>query len=161
MKTKFLLPHKFKIFGWILFAISILLYISDIAFGDIPLLAKAKILCVYHSDDFPFVKNPPNKFFQMQEVNLEPDIIGILLITGCLLVAFSRLKVEDEYTAKIRLESLVWATFANFILLILAILTIWGRDFITVMEYNMVTILILFVIRFHYVLFQSGKIKSE
>ncbi|MCX6279994.1 MAG: hypothetical protein NT004_18165, partial [Bacteroidetes bacterium] len=97
----------------------------------------------------------------LHETDIQPDIIGILLIIGCLFVAFSRLKVEDEYIMKIRLESLVWATCVNFILLIFAIIAIWGTDFLVVMEYNMVTTLILFVIRFHYVLFLSKKIQGN
>jgi small-conductance mechanosensitive channel len=161
MRTRFLLPRKFKPFGWILLAIAILLYLWINVFGDIPLLANAKILCIYYSG-FPLEKNPATSmFFQVHQTNLAPDIIGILIIVGCLFVAFSRLKIEDEYISKIRLESLVWATCVNFILLIIAIMTIWGLDFLVVMEYNMVTILILFVLRFHYVLFQSRKIKGN
>lgn len=161
MKTRFLLPPKFKIFGWILLVIAIIIYIWVNVFGDIPLLSNAKILCFYYSSS-PLEQNPPiSKFFYIQRANLEPDIIGILIIIGCLFVAFSRLKVEDEFISKIRLESLVWATCVNFILLILAIVTIWGIDFLVVMEYNMVTILILFVLRFYYVLFQSRKTKGN
>ena len=161
MKTKFLLPPKYKIFGWILFGIALILYMWINAVGDIPFLANAKILCIYYSDA-PLWNNPaPSKFFQLHKTDIQPDIIGILLIIGCLFVAFSRLKVEDEYISKIRLESLVWSVCVNFILLIVAIITIWGTDFFIVMEYNMVTILILFVLRFHYVLFQSRKIKDN
>ena len=161
MKTKFLLPPKFKAFGWILLSIAIILYIWVNVIGDIPFLANAKILCIYYSDA-PLWKHPAcSRFFQLHQTDIQPDIIGILFIIGCLFVAFSRLKVEDEYIMKIRLESLVWATCVNFILLILAIIAIWGTDFFVVMEYNMVTILILFVLRFHYVLFKSRKIQGN
>ena len=157
MKTRFLLPPKFKTFGWILFSVAIILYLWVTMIGDIPFLANAKILCIYYSDAPLWQKPATSKFFQWHQTDIQPDIIGILFIVGCLFVAFSRLKVEDEYIMKIRLESLVWATCVNFILLILAIIAIWGIDFLVVMEYNMVTILILFVIRFQYVLFQSKK----
>ncbi|MEI6436239.1 MAG: hypothetical protein WCP32_15500 [Bacteroidota bacterium] len=161
MKTKFLLPPKFKAFGWILLSIATILYVWVNVIGDIPFLANAKILCIYYSDAPLWQKPPSSKFFQLHETDIQPDIIGILLIVGSLFVAFSRLKVEDEYIMKIRLESLVWATCVNFILLIGAIIAIWGTDFLVVMEYNMVTTLILFVIRFHYVLFLSRKIQGN
>ncbi len=161
MKTRFLLPLKFKTFGWILLGIAIMLYTWVNLIGDIPFLANAKILCIYYSDAPLWQKPAASKFFQWHQTDIQPDIIGILFIVGCLFVAFSRLKVEDEYIMKIRLESLVWATCVNFILLILAIIAIWGTDFLVVMEYNMVTILILFVIRFQYVLFQSKKTQGN
>ena len=161
MKTKFLLPPRYKVFGWILLGIASILYVWINVIGDISFLANAKILCIYYSDALLWTKPAGSKFFRMYQTDIQPDIIGILLITGCLFVAFSRLKVEDEYIMKIRLESLVWATCVNFVLLILAIIAIWGTDFLIVMEYNMVTILILFVLRFHYVLFQSRKVKDN
>ena len=157
MKTKFLLPPNYKVFGWILLAIALILYLWVNVVGDIPFLSNAKILCIYYSEANLFKNPASSKFFQWHQTDIQPDVIGILLIIGCLLVAFSRLKVEDEYIAKIRLESLVWSTCVNFILLIIAIIAIWGVDFIMVMEYNMVTILILFVLRFHWVLFLSKK----
>jgi hypothetical protein len=161
MKTKFLLPTRFKTFGWILLSIAVMLYFWVQLIGDIPFLANAKILCIYYSDA-PLWKNPASsKFFQLHQTDIQPDIIGILFIIGCLFVAFSRLKVEDEYIMKIRLESLVWATLVNFVLLIIAIIAIWGTDFLVVMEYNMITILILFVMRFHYVLYLSKKTQGN
>jgi hypothetical protein len=161
MKTKFLLPPKFKTFGWILLSIATILYVWVTVIGDIPFLANAKILCIYFSDAGLWQKPPSSKFFQLHETDIQPDIIGIFLIIGSLFVAFSRLKVEDEYIMKIRLESLVWATCVNYILLLIAIIAIWGTDFLVVMEYNMVTTLILFVIRFHYVLYLSKKIQGN
>ncbi len=161
MKTKFLLPPKFKSVGWILIGVSLILYLWANLIGDIPFLANAKILCIYYSDANLWKNTAASKFFQLRQTDIQPDIIGILLILGCLFVAFSRLKFEDEYIMKIRLESLVWATCVNFILLIIAIIAVWGTDFLVVMEYNMVTILILFVIRFYYVLFLSRKIPGN
>lgn len=161
MKTKFLLPPKFKAIGWVLLSIATILYIWVTVIGDIPFLANAKILCIYYSDAPLWTKPASGKFFQLHETDIQPDIIGIFLIVGSLFVAFSRLKVEDEYIMKIRLESLVWATCVNFILLLIAIIAIWGTDFLVVMEYNMVTTLILFVIRFHYVLYLSKKIQGN
>ncbi|MEI6901143.1 MAG: hypothetical protein WCL00_14800 [Bacteroidota bacterium] len=161
METKFLLPTKFKAIGWFLFGISILLYLWVNLIGDIPFLANARIICVYYSDAPLFKAAGASKFFQFHQTDITPDIIGILLIIGCLFVAFSRLKVEDEFIMKIRLESLVWATLVNFILLIIAIIAIWGADFFVIMEYNRVTILILFVVRFHYVLYKSRKMEGN
>lgn len=161
MKTKFLLPTKFKNIGWILLGIAILLSLWINVISDIPFLAQAKIFCIYYSG-FPLEQHPTDShFFQYHQTNLQLDIIGIFAIVGCLFVAFARLKTEDEYISKIRLESLVWATYVNFILLIIAILAIYGIDFLDVMIYNMITILVLFIIRFHFILYRLRKIKEN
>ncbi|MBT8321463.1 MAG: hypothetical protein KJO90_07325, partial [Eudoraea sp.] len=80
--------------------------------------------------------------------NILNEILAILVILSGLLVAFSREKDEDELITKIRLESLVWATYWNYGILILAFLFLYDLTFYWVMVFNMFTILYLFIIRF-------------
>jgi hypothetical protein len=89
--------------------------------------------------------------------NLTDEVALTGIIAGLLLIAFSREKQEDEFINKIRLESLQWAVLVNYILLIIATWLVYETAFIDVMMYNMLTVLIFFIIRFHMVL---GRNKS-
>ena len=77
------------------------------------------------------------------------------IITGLLLIAFSREKHEDEFISRIRLESLQWAVLINYLLLIVSAFLVYGFSFMDVMMYNMLTVLIIFIVRFHLVLYRN------
>lgn len=77
-------------------------------------------------------------------------IEGFLLILSSLFIAFSKEKEEDEYLTKIRLESLVWATYINYGLLLVSIWIFYGFGFLDILVYNMFSLLIIFIIRFNF-----------
>ncbi|WP_341842066.1 hypothetical protein [Chitinophaga caseinilytica] len=83
------------------------------------------------------------------------EFISIGIFVGLLLVSFSREKDEDEYISKIRLESLQLAVLVNYVLLILATVFIYDMAYFNVMIYNMFTILLIFIIRFHFLLYRQ------
>ncbi|WP_457619064.1 hypothetical protein [Lutibacter sp.] len=93
--------------------------------------------------------------------NVSDEIASILLIIGGILVSFSKTRDEDEYILKIRMESLIWATYVNYIILIFAVLFVFDYTFFNVMIWNMFTVLLFFMIRFHYVLYKSKKIIED
>ena len=64
---------------------------------------------------------------------------------------------EDEFIEKLRMTSLLWAVFVNYILLLVSFLFIYGTAFLNVMIYNMFTVLIIFIARFNYILYQNRK----
>lgn len=152
MKTRFLFPHRFKLMGWILFVPAFVAGLCVVILqNNFPISIKCKIFEITGG----LLGN--GGYFKFGEENIFPDTIAILLIAGGLFIGFSKVKDEDEYIARIRLESLVWATYVNYGLLILTFLFIYGEPFLTVMEINMFTILIFFLIRFHYFLWKSRK----
>jgi hypothetical protein len=93
--------------------------------------------------------------------NVLNEILGILIIIGALLVAFSKEKTEDEYIAKTRLESLVWATYFNYGILLIAILFVYDLAFFWVMVFNMFTLLLFFIVRFNYMIFKLNKTETN
>ncbi len=136
MKPKYLLPHIYKKIGWVI-TIPFLLYaIYSYILGNIFSLP-------YEADsvesDFPLLGT----------------IILIGLLGGLLLVSFSKERTEDEYIGRLRMESLQLAVIINYILLILAALSLFGLDFLSVMVYNMFTILLIFIIRFNFLLYRN------
>ncbi|MGI6323619.1 MAG: hypothetical protein ACOXZO_09935 [Bacteroidales bacterium] len=150
MKTNYLFPNRFKKIGWLLFipgiilGIVYLIYQSDISLFDIKVFAIAEKVIFNDAD-----------FFTISENNVLDEISSILLIIGALLIAFSKEKTEDEFISKIRLESLVWATYINYAILILAIIFVYDMTFFWVLVFNMFTLLVFFLIRFNWALYKS------
>ena len=70
-------------------------------------------------------------------------IIGTCI--GAILATCSRENVEDEMTGQIRLNSLLIALYINYAILIVCSLVIYDLDFLSVMLYNMFTILLIFM----------------
>jgi hypothetical protein len=55
------------------------------------------------------------------------------------------------------MESIIWATYVNYGVLLLAVIFVFDIAFFNVMIVNMFTILIFFILRFHYVLYVTKK----
>ena len=98
-----------------------------------------------------------NHLFDFIEDNLLNEILGALMIISSLLVAFSKEADEDEFIANIRLESLVWATYVNYGVLLIALFLIYGYSFFLLMIFNMFTILLFFILRFNWILWKTKK----
>ena len=147
-----LLPNKFKIPGWIMLVIATAgwIYLS-IANEDIEWLS-AKMPAIYNSDLFG-----KSKVFTMAYNNITDELFGVMFIIGAFFVGFSREKKEDEFIANLRLTSLLWSVYVSYFLLVIAMLFVYGEVFLSVMIYNMFTVLIIFIIRFNYILYRSSK----
>lgn len=98
-----------------------------------------------------------NQALEWSKNNIADELTSLLLIIGGILVSFSKTKDEDEYIATMRMESLIWATYVNYAVLVFAILFVFDMSFLSIMIYNMFTILFIFMIRFHYLLFKVKK----
>lgn len=157
MKTKFLFPNHLKQVGWIILIpsaiLGVLLTFDVLGFE---FLNEAKMFAIY--SDGLFVDST---VFGVVKNNLSDEILGILCIAGAILVAFSKEKHEDEFIAKIRMESLVWATYINYAILVFCMLFFYGSGFYYVMIFNMFTILLFFIVRFHYQLYRSKNSMSN
>jgi hypothetical protein len=152
MINKFLLPNKFKIIGWILFIPATVLGIILTITGFQIDWLNAKVFAIFSDGAI----GKAHKFGFM-ETNVTNTAVGVLFIIGAMLVGFSKEKKEDEFIANLRLSSLLWAVAVNYILLFLAFFFVYGTPFLTVMVYNMFTVLILFIARFNYILYRNSK----
>lgn len=152
MTLKLLLPNKYKMIGWIILFPSFILGLCLVISGYEPSWLNAKVLSIFPDQIFG-----SKNYFSIISVNLTNTIVGILFIVGCLLVGFSKEKNEDEFIAKIRLSSLLWAVFVNYLLLLIAFIFIYDLAFLSVMMYNMFTVLLIFILRFNYILYKSSK----
>ncbi|RPH31255.1 MAG: hypothetical protein EHM93_14385 [Bacteroidales bacterium] len=157
MKTKLLLPNQFKKIGWCLLIPGLIFGLLTLFFElDFEFL-KVHVFSIYSSGS---IFGHPT-FFEILKNNITDELIAILIIIGAIFVALSKEKNEDEFILKNRLDSLVWAVYINYAILLFCIIFFYDMDFLTVMMINMFTILIFFIIRFYYVLYKSKKDMSH
>ncbi|MFZ2288030.1 MAG: hypothetical protein WAV93_13720 [Bacteroidales bacterium] len=156
MKTKLLLPNKFKTPGWIML-IPTTLFGLYIIFSDFEFDFLDARVFTFYSDEI--LGDSVTMGFIRK--NLTYTLTGIIFIISAFFVAFSREKTEDEFIARIRLESLLWATYINYCILLLCFLFFYDFGFFYVMIINMFTILVIFIIRFQYLLHRAKKSLSH
>ena len=156
MSIKLLLPNKYKLVGWCLLipATMLGLFLSFTDFEYFPI--KTKVFAIFNKGILE-----KSQSFSFIQTNITSTIVGVLFIVGAMFVGFSKEKTEDEFIAKLRLSSLLWAVWVNYILLFLSFLFVYGTPFLTVMMYNMFTVLIIFIIRFNYILYKNSKAVSD
>ena len=126
MNTKFLFPNKFKKIGWLLLVPSIIL----------------GLLSLHMEYEF--------EFFEVGDENFTNEFAGIAVLVSLLFIGFSKMRIEDEYTMKVRLDSLLWSIYVNYAMVLIAFLVVYGGDFFTVVVYNIYTPMIIYIARFHY-----------
>lgn len=162
MKNQFLFPSKFKkpALFFLILSLSMGMYMTFV--NDTPGFLRVKVYDVetgltgfgyfryfMEVDEYTTVEQDQLPSKNKYE-DLGNTLVGSILILSLLIFAFSREKNEDEYIQKIRLDSLVWATYINYGLLFIAFFIFWSFSFLSVMIYNMFTHLLIFVIRFNY-----------
>ena len=152
MRTNYLLPNRFKKIGWLFFIPSAILGLFTLIYDWTPAILDVKVFGLF-IDEIVGTK----KYFGFITNNILNELLGILVIISGLMVAFSKEKIEDEFISKIRLQSLVWATYWNYGILILAFLFVYDLSFLWVMIINMYTIIIFFIIKFNWSLVNLNK----
>lgn len=148
MKQIKLFPHSFQRIGYVLLVPFLALGIAHMFFEFNPSWL-----------DFKMTLKGPLEFSASQ--NFTDELASVGLIISLIFIAFSKESIEDEAIQFFRLEALQWAVYANYLVLIISILAVYGTTFFQVMTYNMFTVLIIFILRFRYVLFQYNKVGYE
>lgn len=148
--NQLLLPNQFKITGWFILITSIILGVAYFTLTYTPAWLTVHVFSVFNDE-------APNGFSGIIENDVTDEIISCLLILGAILVGFSKEKQEDEGIAMLRLNSLMWAVLVNYIILFLAIIFVYDIPFLKVLTYNMFTVLLIFIGRFHFMLYRKFK----
>ena len=152
MKLNYLFPNKYKKIGWLIFIPSAIIGLTTLIFELEPNSLDFNIPAIFINKLFG-----DKHFIGIVNNNILNEILGVLIILSSLLVAFSKEESEDEYISKIRLESLVWAVYFNYAVLLISFVLIFDLAFLWVMIFNMFTILLFFIIRFNW---QISKLKK-
>jgi hypothetical protein len=142
-KTSYLLPYKSRYIGIIL----ILIHIPIKLFWD------AHYPGGYDHDvtepgsgDMLF--SPPHLFF-----------IGttLMVLVGLFLVAFSKEKIEDEQIVQLRLDSLRWAIYLNYAILLFGLIFTHSSEAKHILMLNSWLPLLFFILRFQWVLYRLNR----
>lgn len=144
MKTKWLFPHSFRLLGGLIFIPSLVLGLATL-YAEF----EWKFLTV------SFIQT--NFLGQRVNQNLTNEVAGLGIIIGLMMIAFSREKVEDEMIGQLRLEALQWSVYVNYLILAVAMLTVFDEDFFSVMIYNMFTVLLVFIARFRWLIHRNNQ----
>ena len=145
MKLNYLFPNKYKKIGWLLLIPSAIIGLITLILEFEPNFLDFNVPALFIDELFG-----EKHFIGIVSDNVLNEILAVLIIVSSLLVAFSKEKSEDEYISKIRLESLVWAVYLNYAILLISFLFIFDLSFLWVMVFNMFTILLFFIIRFNW-----------
>ena len=89
------------------------------------------------------------------------ELVVIGLAVSLLLASFSREKDEDECIAHLRMQAWTMAVVSNYLILIVVTLCIYGMSYLNFMAVNMFTVLILFLVVFHWKLSRFRKENHE
>lgn len=146
MKNSYLFPAYFKKIGWYMFPFLLLfsiyvLYIKDGAGWNVSLQSLVT----------------DSQWFRCEVQDISDEIAFTGMAVSLLFIAFAKRKDEDEYISRIRLESLIWAVIVNYLILTVATWLVYGFAYVSVMMYNMFTVLILFIIKFELTLYKLKK----
>ncbi len=155
MKTNYLFDYKYKKLGWIVLIPSFLLgiLVSSNSMWKVP------VLSLFHEREMGSkIKDGFARIIE-NEINDEIAMIGVII--GVVLIALSKEKIEDEFMAQTRLNSLLWALYVHYGLLVFSIIFIYGGLFMSVLFYAPFVFLIFFLIKFRYTLYKNKKQVSD
>ena len=138
-KTKYLFPYNSRFVGIVLILVHIpikLLWDAHYPGG------YAHNTTSKGSDSALF--SPPHLFF-----------IGttLMVLIGLFLIAFSKEKIEDEQIIQLRLDSLRWAIYLNYAILLFSLVFTQGSDSKHILILNIWLPLLFFILRFQWVLY--------
>lgn len=138
MKSKFLFPYWCRFLGWGLVILHVPLSMLGRAHGMINIMdPQPRNQGIFAGEHLFFISTT------------------LLMATGLFLVAFAKEKIEDEQIWQLRLDSLRWAIFINYLALIISLIFI--EDVPHMVELNLWVPLIFFIIRFRWVIWRLNQ----
>lgn len=143
MKTNtYLLPHRFKKIGSILF---------------IPFAVLGIYWLLFEGISFHGIPGLPEPVRDWLGKDCADEFIVVGLTVSMLMVGFSREKIEDEFITKLRGDSLIWALLVSYLILIVATLVFYDETYLTFVFINMFLILLLYILKFNLAVRQFKK----
>lgn len=158
MKTRqLLLSHSFKRLGWWVFIPSLILGLYFMIASELPFNPTIRTFGLF-GNELLSKSQPPLRF---GEIELLPNLIILSLVIGGLLIMFSKQKKEDEFINHIRLVSMQFSVFINYSLLFFCSVFIHGIPFLHVMIYNLFTVMLIYILRFHFLIYKNSQNSNE
>lgn len=139
MKSRFLFPYWFKYLGFalVLFHVPIVLFKKQLGFDQ-------------GNNTSDEILNSHHVFFMTTT---------LLVAVGLFFAAFAKEKIEDEQISQLRLDSLQWAIYVNYVLLVASL--ILSSDTEHILFLNLLVPLVFFIIRFRWKIFQNNRLIKD
>lgn len=147
MKKNYLFPTTFRKIGWCLF---------------VPFVIMG-LICLFNANDESWLKVSAFSVIPWGIIknSLFDEISVIGLAISLLFIAFSREKDEDECIASIRSSSLIWATIAGYLLLIVCTMLIYDLSYLNFVFIDLFMILILFITKYNIELYKFRRSNND
>jgi hypothetical protein len=145
MKTRFLFPARAKYIGMLLIALGLLFSFYSNKQGS------PQIFVWHNFSNAQSLRINGDECFD-DEIELSLILIGLILISS------AKEKIEDEHIASLRLESLQWAVYFNYIIFFILIFTSFGISFLMYSLYNVLTLLVFFILRFRWKIYSLNRL---
>jgi len=138
MKNTLLLPRGFRIAGLVLLVPFLVLFFA----------------CINGNFTFAFLNTPINPAHAGDFLGGNHNLTDELAVVGCIaslyMIAFSRVRTEDEYVSFLRLRSLQIGVIANYTIFVVLTLLVYNGGYLDVLFFNIPTTLVLFIIVFYF-----------
>jgi hypothetical protein len=81
----------------------------------------------------------------------------LMVLVGLFLIAFSKERIEDEQIVQLRLDSLRWAIYLNYGILLFSLVFTHGSDSHHILLLNIWLPLLFFILRFQWILYRLNR----
>lgn len=150
MKNLLLFPYTFRPIGWVIlilsFAIGLLGTVLEWEFDCL----NWQVFAIHAGGILE-----KDVFLGWVKDNVTNEFLGLFLLFGLMLVGFSRVQHEDEYTLQMRYNALMWAAWTNCLLMVFTMVFFYGTSYWFCMLFNMYSVMTIYVLRFGYLLHKS------
>ncbi len=147
MNSKILFPNKWKLPALFIFIPCFLMVVAQILLG-------LEVQWMELEVNLPVITDNPLFGSRRYFVWVERDIADLVLLSVTIIsgviYAFAKEKQEDEMITSIRKDSLIWAFYFNYAVLIISIFVIAGFDLFMILALNILSLLAFFIIRFEW-----------
>jgi hypothetical protein len=140
MRSRFLFPLWFRYLGLALFLIHIpiVMFKKELGFSTLDKPVRDDLFDSHHL------------FFMATT---------LLMAIGLFFIAFAKERIEDEQIFQLRQDSLQWAIYVNYILLVVSL--ILSKDTEHILFLNLLVPLVFFIVRFRWKIFQNNRLINK
>lgn len=142
MKT-LLFPRWCRTVGLVLFPIFYLGFLFEVNFD---------FLSIQHLKE--------DESFAFTDFNWSNEIQLAGMLLSLFMIAFSKLKIEDEWISHLRLRSLNLSMYINYVLLLIGVFTINSIEFLMFLAYDVYALPILYIVIFNIQLYIIPRFKK-
>lgn len=151
MNKQLLLPNKYRLAGYCILPFGLAWLIAT-SFLNQTVFSFLKITARQKPDVVHSIENPNFLLSPGFSADLNLTFAMVITLVGLLMIAFSREKREDEYVSMVRLRALQVSVYVNYVVLIVSCILFYDLGFLMVMEFNLFTIPVLFILVYNYLL---------